>query len=139
MRETDTKRLKKLSNFAKLQFSNEKIYSYTKSHLTADYLVNFVIQEMKFCQIAQLFFASFYLVKIDKIFFHKIPALGMNHDFGIAHGGTNDQYTAKNACNYQGFMSYGDHKSEWSECSVKDFTAWYNRNKEKWCMPGKTC
>ena len=61
----------------------------------------------------------------------------MNHDFSKAHGGTNDQYTAKNACNNQGFMSYGDHKSEWSECSVKDFTAWYNTNKENWCMPGK--
>ena len=76
-------------------------------------------------------------MRIQKIFVHKIPALGMNHDFSKAHGGTNDQYTAKNACNNQGFMSYGDHKSEWSECSVKDFTAWYNRNKENWCMPGK--
>jgi hypothetical protein len=71
------------------------------------------------------------------LFFHKIPALGMKHDFDEDHGGTDDQFTAKNACNYQGFMSYGDHKSKWSECSVKDFTTHYNKYKKNWCMPGK--
>ena len=65
----------------------------------------------------------------------------MQHDFHEVHGGTNDQHTAKNACNYQGFMSYGEHKSEWSGCSVKDFTAQYNyykNNGHNWCMPGKS-
>ena len=61
----------------------------------------------------------------------------MQHDFHKTHGGTNSQFTAKNACNYQGFMSYGEHKSEWSGCSVKDFTAQYMYYKNKWCMPGK--
>ena len=62
----------------------------------------------------------------------------MEHDFDKAHGGTDSQFTAKNACNYQGFMSYGEHKSEWSGCSVKDFTAQYNQYKNNWCMPGKS-
>ena len=62
----------------------------------------------------------------------------MQHDFDKDHGGTDSQFTAENACNYQGFMSYGEHKSEWSGCSVKDFTAQYNKYKNKWCMPGKS-
>ena len=62
----------------------------------------------------------------------------MNHDFDKEHGGTDDVDTAKNACNHQGFMSYGEHKSEWSGCSVKDFTVQYNKYKNNWCMPGKS-
>ena len=62
----------------------------------------------------------------------------MQHDFAKTHGGTDNRYTAENACNYQGFMSYGEHKSEWSGCSVKDFTVQYNKYKNNWCMPGKS-
>ena len=62
----------------------------------------------------------------------------MQHDFSKKHGGTDKQNTATNACNYQGFMSYGEHKSEWSTCSVEDFTTQYNDYKNNWCMPGKS-
>merc|ERR1711935_845486 len=34
-----------------------------------------------------------------------------------------------------GFMSYGNSKSQWSDCSVKDFTAQYEANKNFWCLP----
>ena len=54
----------------------------------------------------------------------------MKHDHSKFHGGS------KNPCNFQGIMSYGNKKSRWSECSVKDFTAWYTVNKDHWCMPG---
>jgi hypothetical protein len=56
--------------------------------------------------------------------------LGMKHDFVDYHGGPGGP------CNNEGFMSYGSHKSQWSECSVKDFTAQYTVNKDSWCMPG---
>jgi len=54
--------------------------------------------------------------------------LGMKHDFDAYHGGSGGP------CNKEGFMSYGG-KSQWSECSVKDFTAQYTVNKDNWCMP----
>ena len=61
--------------------------------------------------------------------------LGMEHDFDKKHGGN------LNPCNGEGFMSYGNHKSQWSECSVKDFTALYTllmkNGVYKWCLPGK--
>ena len=44
---------RKLSNLAKLQFLNNKIYSYTKKKQLA--LGNFIIQELMFCIIAKLF------------------------------------------------------------------------------------
>ena len=53
--------------------------------------------------------------------------------------GTGEATTSKNACNGQGFMSYGEHLSQWSECSVQDFTAQYTKEKDNWCMPGKVC
>ena len=56
--------------------------------------------------------------------------LGMKHDFDSYHGGSDGP------CDGEGFMSYGNHKSQWSECSVKDFTAQYTVNKNSWCMPG---
>ena len=56
--------------------------------------------------------------------------LGMKHDFDSYHGGS------EGPCDGEGFMSYGNHKSQWSECSVKDFTAQYTVNKDSWCMPG---
>ena len=55
-RESDTK---KLSNFAKLQFLNNKIdqcTNFTKFFCTT---VNFTIQELKLCKIAQLFSCQF--------------------------------------------------------------------------------
>ena len=54
----------------------------------------------------------------------------MNHDFHSSHGGAN------NPCDGQGFMSYGNHLSQWSQCSVQDFTAQYTVNVNQWCMPG---
>ena len=62
--------------------------------------------------------------------------LGMWHDFSKLHGGTNNYLTSTNACNGQGFMSYSNHLSQWTECSVKDFTAQYTMLKNDWCMPG---
>ena len=41
--------------------------------------------------------------------------LVMKHDFDSYHGGS------EGPCDGEGFMSYGNHKSQWSECSVKDF------------------
>ena len=61
--------------------------------------------------------------------------LGMAHDFATQHGG--DGKTGSGGpCDFEGFMSYGTFKSQWSECSVKDFTAQYMRNKDIWCLPG---
>lgn len=56
--------------------------------------------------------------------------LGMMHDFHSNHGGS------ENPCDGEGFMSYYDHKSQWSKCSIKDFTAQYTEHKDVWCMPG---
>jgi len=45
---------------------------------------------------------------------------GMSHDFDDKHGGDNG------VCNGQGIMSYGDAPSKWSDCSVSDFTGYFN-------------
>ena len=57
---------------------------------------------------------------------------GMSHDFDAKHGGD------ASPCNHQGIMSYGDKLSQWSKCSVNDFTGYYNSM--KWgstCMKGR--
>jgi len=68
--------------------------------------------------------------------------LGMHHDFATNHGSgsgnTGDADTSTNACNGQGFMSYGHHLAVWSDCSVKDFTAQFTNNKDNWCLPPTT-
>jgi len=68
--------------------------------------------------------------------------LGMHHDFAENHGSgsgnTGDSATSTNACNGQGFMSYGHHLAVWSDCSVKDFTAQFTNNKDNWCLPSTT-
>merc|ERR1711935_1049505 len=64
--------------------------------------------------------------------------LGMYHDFDTSHGGTGSATTSTNDCNYQGFMSYYDHLSQWSDCSVSDFTAHYTDLADSWCMPEST-
>merc|ERR1712086_615751 len=61
--------------------------------------------------------------------------LGMYHDFDTSHGGTGTATTSTNDCNYQGFMSYYDHLSQWSDCSISDFTAHYTNLADSWCMP----
>ena len=61
--------------------------------------------------------------------------LGMAHDFATQHGG-DGKMGSGGPCDFEGFMSYGTSKSQWSECSVKDFTAQYMRNKDIWCLPG---
>jgi len=62
--------------------------------------------------------------------------LGMRHDHDTSHGGTGDSDTSNNACNGQGYMSYDVHRSQWSTCSVKDFTAHYSSiSANDWCMP----
>ena len=53
---------------------------------------------------------------------------GMSHDFDAKHGGDNGK------CNGKGIMSYGDAPSAWSDCSIADFTGYYNS--QKW---GETC
>ena len=51
---------------------------------------------------------------------------GMLHDFDEAHGGTGYTSNSTNACNGKGIMSYGDGvPTEWSDCSVSDFTSAY--------------
>ena len=64
--------------------------------------------------------------------------LGMYHDFDTSHGGTGTATTSTNDCNYQGFMSYGDHLSQWTDCSISDFTAHYTNLADSWCMPEST-
>merc|ERR1712172_224711 len=64
--------------------------------------------------------------------------LGMYHDFDTSHGGTGTATTSTNDCNYQGFMSYYDHLSQWSDCSISDFTAHYTNLADSWCMPEST-
>ena len=61
--------------------------------------------------------------------------LGMYHDFDTSHGGTGTATTSTNDCNYQGFMRYGDHLSQWTDCSISDFTAHYTSLADSWCMP----
>lgn len=53
---------------------------------------------------------------------------GMSHDFDDKHGGDNS------VCNGEGIMSYGKLVEKWSDCSVSDFTGYYNSN--DW---GNTC
>jgi len=64
--------------------------------------------------------------------------LGMYHDFDTSHGGTGTATTSTNDCNYQGIMSYGDHLSQWTDCSISDFTAHYTSLADSWCMPEST-
>lgn len=56
--------------------------------------------------------------------------LGMEHDHDEIHGDEGGP------CDGKGIMSYGEHLSEWSDCSVKDFTAHYTLYKSNWCLPG---
>ena len=54
---------------------------------------------------------------------------GMSHDFDNKHGGNGGR------CDGQGIMSYNSDKPmKWSDCSVRDFTGYYNEL--KW---GATC
>lgn len=53
---------------------------------------------------------------------------GMSHDFDDKHGGDNS------VCNGKGIMSYGAFVENWSDCSVSDFTGYYNA--QDW---GNTC
>ena len=64
--------------------------------------------------------------------------LGMYHDFDTSHGGTGSATTSTNDCNYQGLMSYSPHLSQWSDCSISDFTAHYTDLADSWCMPEST-
>ena len=57
--------------------------------------------------------------------------LGMLHDFDAEHAGK--------GCDGQGFMSYGTHPNQWSDCSVSDFNAHYQSlimpGAFDWCLP----
>ena len=63
--------------------------------------------------------------------------LGMQHDFHKSHGGTGFEGNSTNPCNHKGIMSYSGNPKQWSDCSVKDFTAHYYSLKHNWCLPGK--
>ena len=72
----------------------------------------------------------FCLFIIIKVLAHEMGHnFGMLHDFDETHGGTGDYSTSTNDCNNKGIMSYGDGvPTEWSSCSVSDFTGSYNSN-----------
>ena len=57
----------------------------------------------------------------------------MSHDFDNKHGGESG------ICNSEGIMSYGDAPTKWSDCSVSDFTEYYEM--KKWgdrCLKGES-
>ena len=57
---------------------------------------------------------------------------GMSHDFADKHGGHSSR------CNFQGIMSYDDVKAQWTSCSVRDFTGYFNsRDWGNTCLKGK--
>ena len=54
---------------------------------------------------------------------------GMSHDFDEKHGG------AGGYCDNKGIMSYGSAPTQWSTCSVDDFTGYYElRNWGTGCL-----
>ena len=59
--------------------------------------------------------------------------LGLWHDFSSWH--------EESGCNNKGLMSYGNAPLQWSECSKKDFNAYFNHatkvQKLTWCMERK--
>ena len=65
----------------------------------------------------------------------------IGHNLGIAHDIYDDNKKTREfkgkACNFQGVMSYGDHKKEWSQCSCNDFKAYYNIERDNWCLEGE--
>ena len=64
-------------------------------------------------------------------------ALGMAHDHDerLLYG--HDISNSDAGCDHQGWMSYGDHPNEFSQCSLEDFKSHYNLMVEKngeWCL-----
>jgi len=57
--------------------------------------------------------------------------IGMDHDFHESHGGHHGK------CDHQGLMSYGQHPTQWSSCSDKNFTTWW-REKGHVCLKKTT-
>ena len=78
----------------------------------------------------RLIVISFCFFIIIQVLAHEMGHnFGMLHDFDETHGGTGDYSTSTNDCNNKGIMSYGDGvPTEWSSCSVSDFTGSYNSN-----------
>lgn len=63
--------------------------------------------------------------------------LGMRHDFATEHGGNGQPGSGR--CDRKGVMSYGSTQFQqstrtWSECSIADFKAHYQRNSWSWCL-----
>ena len=63
----------------------------------------------------------------------------MEHDFGI--GGPADVRVSSKSKPCTGIGSYMDYQpnpNKWSDCSVEDFTAYYNSVKP-WCLTPRKC
>ena len=60
--------------------------------------------------------------------------LGMDHDF---NNDESTRYYNGKACNSKGVMSYGEKEKEWSQCSKNDFKAYYNIERNNWCLTGE--
>ena len=62
----------------------------------------------------------------------------IGHNLGFHHD--HSKWHKEAGCNGKGIMSYGDHPFQWSECSKKDFKAYFNHATKvqglTWCMEG---
>jgi len=75
-----------------------------------------------------------YAMKAESLAHEIGHQLGIYHDFSKLNGGTGSAGESTNNCNGKGIMSYGHHLRVWSSCSKANFEAYYNTQKNNWCM-----